>query len=428
MTAGTGIVEGPPGDAAALAPARIRMEDVPIARRLGAVGFLLVAEFFYGWAWNSVDVLRPAFRDALHLSLTQAGSGYSAQGIGALTGAIVIGQLADRFGRRLMLSVVMVGYGLSLIAGAAATNYPQYLLQRFVLGLFMGGIFPIVLGIYAGLFQARFRARMASGMNAIFSASIVVLGLAYGRFGSSDWRLLLVMGGAPPIALAIAAYLVVPDQRRYRPFGAGDDEPVRAGKLPISELFAPGVRRRTLTFAALTGLNFFAYQAFSGWFTTYLKDVRVLEPAVIGRMVTWQFTGNILGGFFWGWWSDRFGRRANALGFVLAAVAIAAFLLAPAQPSLLQTLGAAYGFSLAASVAWGPWLAELYPEHLRATAGGIFNWGRIVSFFAPLITGPLAVAAGLTTSMLVASAIFLVAAGVWVSLPETLVRRGSGSA
>ena len=75
------------------APALVHL---PLARRLIAFGFLLLAEFFYGWAWNTVDVLRPLFRASLHLSLTEAGSAYSAQGAGALLGALSIGQLADR--------------------------------------------------------------------------------------------------------------------------------------------------------------------------------------------------------------------------------------------------------------------------------------------------------------------------------------------
>ena len=33
--------------------------------RLGAMAFLIVVQFFYAWAWNTSDVLRPAFRAAL---------------------------------------------------------------------------------------------------------------------------------------------------------------------------------------------------------------------------------------------------------------------------------------------------------------------------------------------------------------------------
>ena len=80
-----------------------RAEDLPAARRWTAFAFLMIAEFFYGWSWNTVDVLRPQIRDSLGLTLTEAGSTYTAQSLGALVGAVVLAQLADRFGRRTTL-------------------------------------------------------------------------------------------------------------------------------------------------------------------------------------------------------------------------------------------------------------------------------------------------------------------------------------
>jgi MFS family permease len=383
------------------------------ARRCAAFAFVLLAEFFYGWAWNTVDVLRPFLRDSLGLSLTQAGSAYSAQGAGALIGAVVIGQLADRLGRRNMLVVIMVGYGLMLLAGALVASYPQLLLQRFILGLFLGGSFPVVVGIYVGLFHANVRGRLASGINLTFSSSIALLGIALGHLGNHDWRVLLWLGGVPPVLLAGLAYLVVPESSRVTS---------QASRFPVRELFAPSVRRRTLLLASLTGLNFFAYQAFSGWLTIYLHDVRHLPPDVTGQLVAALFTGNMIGGFVWGWASDRLGRRFGSWGFALAAVAIVTYLLVPTIPPLLMVVGFVYGFSFSSSVVWGPWLAELYPPHLKSTAASIFNWGRLISFFSPLVTGALASAFGLQVAMLAASVAFLIAALIWRSLPETLAR------
>ncbi|WP_419816046.1 MFS transporter [Glacieibacterium sp.] len=380
-------------------------------RAVAAFGFLLIAEFFYGWAWNTVDVLRPYIRDSLGLSLTQAGSAYSAQGAGALIGAIIMGQLADRFGRRNMLVVVMIGYGLMLIAGVGVTSYVTLLAQRFGLGLFLGGIFPIVVGIYVGLFSSNVRGRLASMINATFSLSIVLLGLASGALAGRDWHLLLWLGGVPPILLAFAAYMIIPP--------SADRGVERASKLPIFELFAHGVRRRTVMLASLTGLNFFAYQSYSGWLTIYLTDIRHLPALAIGKLVAWQFSGNIAGGFFWGWAGDRFGRRFNALGFLIAAAAIVVYLSVPTNLATLSVIGCIYGFMLSASVIWGPWITELYPAHLKSTAASIFNWGRIVSFFAPLVTGFLAGSYGLASTMMLASATFAVAGVLWLCLPET---------
>lgn len=384
----------------------------PLGRAVTAFAFLMVAEFFYGWAWNSVDVLRPYIRDALGLSLTQAGSGYSAQGAGALIGAISLGQLADRFGRRRMLCAVMVGYGSLLTLGALVTSYPEYLMQRFVLGLFMGGIFPVVVSIYVGLFAANVAGRLAGLINAIFSSAISMLGIVSGWLGG-DWRTMLLIGGIPPVLLSVLAFVLIPrtaDAGRT----AGD-----GGGFPVMQLFAPGLRARTLMLASLTGLNFFGYQAFTGWQTTYLKDVRAFDAAAIGHVVAWSFAANIVGGFVWGWAGDRFGRRFNALGFIAAAMLVVVYLAFARTALQLSLVGAFYGFMLSASVVWGPWLTELYPPHLKSTAASIFNWGRVVSFFAPLVTGAMAGRAGLGLTMGLASVAFTIAAAIWLALPET---------
>ena len=394
----------PPGTTAPLL-------TLPLSRRLTAFGFLLIAEFFYGLAWNTVDVLRPLFRASLGLSLTQAGSAYSAQGAGALLGALSIGQLADRLGKRTMLVVVMAGYGLMLIAGTLVTSYATLLLQRFALGLFLGGSFPVVVGIYLELFRPTLRGKLASAINATFSLAIISLGLAFGHLGHRDWRVLLWLGGLPPVLLAGLAYLVVPPS---------EGTSTKPGKLPLAELFTPALRKRTLLLATMTGLNFFAYQAFSGWVTTYLQTIRHFVAADVGRLVAAQFAGNIMGGFFWGWASDRFGRRVGAVGFFITAAAISAYLTVPGAKWSLLVLGMIYGFALSASVIWGPWLAELYPPHLKSTASSIFNWGRLVSFFSPILTGLLAEHFGLIAGMLVSSVVFVIAASIWLSLPETL--------
>ena len=113
------LIAEPPGDAA-VAIAAAAPDYPPLGRAVAAFGFLLVAEFFYSWAWNTVDVLRPQIRDSLGLTLTQAGSTYTAQSIGALVGAVALGQIADRWGRRRTLFVVVVGYAVFGGLGALA--------------------------------------------------------------------------------------------------------------------------------------------------------------------------------------------------------------------------------------------------------------------------------------------------------------------
>ena len=407
------------------ATARTRAEDIPLGRRSLAFALLMVFEFFYGWSWNTVDVLRPQIREELGLSLTQAGSAYTAQSLGALLGAIAFGALADRYGRRPMLFAIVLGTAAAAAAGALVQSYAALLAQRFILGLFLGGNFPVLIATYMGLFPSSLRGKLASVGQGTYNLSVIMLGTAYGLFAArTDWHLLLLIGSVPALILSPLILWVIPDDRKITVWGADPDEP-RSGRLPLLELFSPDFRRRTWLLFLLVALNFFAYQAFAGWTTTFLKDERALAPEAIGMIISTQFGGALVGGFFWGWFSDRYGRRLTGLGFVLSALAVLAYLTIATSPIAVAVAGFCWGFAMTASVAWAPWISELYPARIRSSAMSIFNWGRIVSMTAPLITGEIAASFGLEAAMSLAVAGFGLGAVVWFLLPETVAPRST---
>ncbi len=403
----------------------IRAQEFSQGRRFGALAFLLVAYFFYAWSWNTVDILRPYIKESLGLTDLQAGSAYTLQSIGAIVGAVVMGQVADKIGRRNALVISMVGYGLGLLGALVITDYTGLILQRIGLGFFMGSMFPIAVGIYSGIFARDVRGVIAGFVLGTYNLAVAALGfMSAAAFKAGyDWRILLWAGGVP-VAIALFAFLVIPDDRRFIPMdGASDDEAVAKSKLPITELFKPGVAKQTILLATMTGLNFFAYQAFTGWATTYLKEDRAIPDTVVGDVLGWQFIGAAIGGLVWGFISDRFGRRNAAWGFVAAATIIPVYLFVPMPIGLLELTGFIYGVMLSCSAIWGPWLSELYPPHLRSTAASIFNWGRVISMTAPLITAPLADAFGRAPVMSLASISFLAAAVIWLRMPETVAKR-----
>lgn len=400
-----------------------RAEDLPLARRSIAFGALMIFEFFYGWCWNTVDVLRPQIRESLGLSLTQAGSAYTAQSLGALTGSLILGQIADRRGRRQTLLAIVVGYGLFAAAGAWIPSYPLLLTQRFGLGFFLGAIFPVLIALYMGLFASHLRAKLASLGQGTYNLSVVMLGWSLTLpFATTDWRLILLLGAVPPIVLAPLILLAVPDDRRMSSWGAMNQSVATRPGLPVVELFGTAYRASTLKLFLLVGANFFAYQAFAGWVTTYLRETRGFSADIVGPIVAFQFIGAVLGGFFWGWFADRYGRRLTAVGFFGGALAVLAYLGAAPSAEGYRWLGALWGFMITASVAWAPWMSELFPVHLRSTAMSIFNWGRLISMMAPLITGQIGEHFGLASAMLLSAAGFGLGGIVWLTLPETLDR------
>jgi MFS family permease len=400
----------------------IRAEDLPLFSR-GLIFVAVMAPYvFYAFCWNTENFLRPYVAEALQLSRTQVASFYTLQALGALLGAIVLPQIADRYSRRNTLALISVGFGAAALCAVFVHSYAEALLQRFVMGCFLGGVFGCAVSLYFGLFPPALRGLLAGVVQLTYNGGDALLSWFGRHYDASNWQTVMQIGGVGALCGAFLTVLVVPDDKALVPWGGA--EPRRAGsrRLIVLELFAQGRWRLTGRLALLCGLNFFAFQSFNGWATTYLREERLYSSDTVGQVMTSLHVGSMVGALCWGLVADRFGRRSNALGFALAGLFIAVYLNVPPSPTSYAVAGFAYGFCMVAMGIWGPYFAELYPEHLRATAASIFNWGRVVSLFGALLTGLIAERFGLRAIMYVGAATFVLAAALWWTLPETLAR------
>ena len=399
--------------------APLRAEDLSAARRGLTFAAIMLVYVFYAFCWNTENFLRPYMAESLGLTKEQVAAFYTLQALGALIGALVIPQFADRYSRRDTFALIAVGFGSASIGALAVHGFGAALAQRFVMGFFLGGVFGCAVSLYVGLFSQTVRGLLGGVVQLVYNGGDAALSW-FGRHYADQWQLVMVFGGIGAIAAGIVVFLVVPNDRRLLPWGGKRTHAGASNKLAIVELFTSGYWKITLRLVALCGLNFFAFQAFNGWITTYLKEEQGYPPDLVGKLLTALHLGSMIGAIAWGLLADRFGRRFNALGFFLAAIFIVVYLNVPQNPIMLGLAGFAYGFCLVSICIWGPYFAELYPEHLRATAASIFNWGRVVSLFGALVAGAIAQRFGLHTIMYIGSATFLLGALVWRSLPETL--------
>jgi len=131
--------------------------------------------------------------------------------------------------------------------------------------------------------------------------------------------------------------------------------------------------------------------------------------------------GMWLGYVSFGFITDAIGRKRAYVLFL-----VAASLLLPAygfgrNPIVLLMLGPLVAFfGTGYFSGFGPLTAEIYPTPIRATAQGFtYNTGRLASAAAPFIVGSLAATAGFGLAFSVAGGAFLVAAIIWMGIPET---------
>ena len=137
---------------------------------------------------------------------------FSAGLLGALTGALGLGTLADRIGRKQVLIVSTVLFGLFSYLTVLATTFEGLLALRFLAGLGLGGAAPCFTALAAEYTPARKRPLIIGLMWASFP-----LGGMTGAFAGSyllklyGWPSIFYVGGILPIALSLILAFALPE-------------------------------------------------------------------------------------------------------------------------------------------------------------------------------------------------------------------------
>jgi MFS family permease len=128
-----------------------------------------------------------------------------------------------------------------------------------------------------------------------------------------------------------------------------------------------------------------------------------------------------LGYASFGFLSDRFGRRRTYVTYLLVAAVLVPLYGATRDPTTLLLLGPIVAFfGTGYFSGFGAVTAEIFPTAIRATAQGVtYNVGRGLSALAPVTVGALAVHYGLGAAFSITSGAFMLAAVLWIWIPET---------
>lgn len=403
------------------ARARRRADEIGATERVVIYLVMLLASLAYNYSFILIDYIRPYLVRDAGMTLAETTLLYSVQAGGVIAGSFAIPPLVARLGSKTVLVLCSLMIAACTLATLALTGFWAWATMRLLVGIALPGCYIASISFLANVFPPRLRGRLLSVNMAMFSVSLISFGLLGSQLGDGGWLTLVRISAGLPLAVAIIAALLLPDDRKldvYANDDASDADNRQAGSW--REMFASRRLRLTLMCILIAGLNFSAYQFYSGFITTYLMTVRNFSSDLIGLFVAVDGIGTLAGTVLWGIVADRYGRRANLLGFLLAAVCVGAFLVAPTIVWLLVVIELLYAIGLSCTNCWAAYFAELFPVRLRPMGTSLFHGGHIISLFAPLIVAMVSQHAPLGVGMALAPASFVLAALIWSRLPETL--------
>ncbi|ENK2022398.1 MFS transporter [Vibrio alginolyticus] len=413
--------------------AKRHMSEVPMIQRVAAYLAILVGYFFYCYNFVIIDYVRPYIVGAYDgISLSDTAQFYTWQSVGALIGALSCAWFATKFGKKSTLITITALNGGATIINMMFTDYTTWAAMRFIIGLSLGGYFTVAVSLMIGLFTPTVRGKLTAFASSMFSVALMVMG-AYAAFIASidaPWESLMLVGGIPPLAAAVVMIFVLPSDSKVIAYGEEEQAKAEESNAPAKkgswgEMLSKPYRKITLTCLLLAGLNFYGFQFFGGFVTTYLRDVRMFDGATIGLIFSISAFGSLFGAWFWGWVADKFGRKVNAFGFILAGIMVSIFFVAPGDMvigglNMLALLGLIYNFGLSSSAVWGGYFSELFPAHLRSYGAALFHGGRILGMWAPMVLIFIQERTDLQTAMWGSPIVWILAGLLWLSLPETL--------
>lgn len=347
-----------------------------------------------GYAMDGFDLLILGFMLAaisadLHLTHGQAGSLVTWTLIGAVSGGIVFGALADHYGRVRVLTWTILLFAVFTGLCAFAQGYWDLLAYRTIAGIGLGGEFGIGMALAAEAWPAKHRARASSyvalGWQAGVLLAAIVIPILLPVLG---WRGMFVVGVIPAIvAWVIRNRLHEPELFERR--GGKRQASMQSFKLLVKDR---QTTKTSLGIVILCGVQNFGYYGIMIWMPSYLAKQMGFSLTKSAFWTSVTIIGMAIGIWVFGQLADRIGRKPSFILFQIGAVVMVLFYSTLTDPITMLWAGAVMGVFVNGMLGgYGALMSEVYPTEARATAQNVlFNLGRAIGGFGPVVVGTLA--------------------------------------
>jgi MFS transporter, AAHS family, 4-hydroxybenzoate transporter len=353
---------------------------------------LLVAAFLLvmidGYDMFIVAFLVPLISADLNLTPISMGQIFAAGLAGSMLGGMILGPVADRYGRRPVLTLSLAVAGIATILCSTATTFGALAAYRLIAGFALGGVLTAIIPLIAEHFPHEKRNTAVTMMFVGFPSGAVVGGALTSMLIHHGWRTLFVGAGVLTLVLIPIAFLLKESLSHSSPAASTG---VRARISSVRALVAEGRLLPTLFMAIGVFLMLLVTYLLNSW-TPMIAVKSGMSPASAALCGVFLNLGGIIGALGSTFVIRKYGLfRPVAVMIVVGAVAIALVGQLYATSAMLFTgLFIAGLFAIGGQQNTPAMAVELYPRQIRATgAGWQFAVGRLGSIAGPLIGGQL---------------------------------------
>ena len=364
-----------------------------------------------GYAMDGFDLLMLGFIMSgivaeLHLTRGQAGSLATWTLWGAVAGGFIFGVLSDYVGRVKVLTWTILLFAVFTALCGFARGYWDLTIYRTIAGLGLGGEFGIGMTLAAEAWPASKRARVSSyvglGWQAGVLAAAVVTPLLFPIIG---WRGMFIFGLFPAVVAFIVRYAIGEPEIFV--------ERARATrtKMPLALLVKDWqTTKSSIGMVILCSVQNFGYYGLMIWLPSYLSSRFHYTLTKSAEWTAVTILGMAFGIWLFGQLADRIGRRPMFLTFQAGAAIMVIVYSQLTTPLALLIGGAVMGVFVNGMLGgYGALMSELYPTAARATAQNVlFNIGRGVAGFGPLVVGILATKYSFSTAIALLAVIYVI--------------------
>ncbi|WP_133649540.1 MFS transporter [Paraburkholderia flava] len=367
----------------------------------------------------------PALRADWHTTSTTAISLLLASGLAGLAlGAFFAGPLGDRIGRRRLLIISVLGFGLFSMLCALAPEIHSLIVFRLLTGIGLGAAMPNAITMTSEYSARPRRALIVTTMFCGFTFGSAGAGFVAAQvIPHYGWHTMFLIGGALPLALGLVMLAALPESIRFlvhrgapakeiaallrrisRDAPDGDvrfivDEPVTTSvRSPARQLFAPTLKFGTVALWCVFWMNLLVVYLVTNWLPSLFRDAGfdLAQAAIVTAMFQ---LGGTVGSILIGRAMDRYNAYA-VLAIAYGAGVLCVLLVAWRYDELLSLCVGIFGvgFSVAGSQTGANALAAgFYPTGSRVTG---VSWALGVGRLG-------AISGSLIGALLIASAIGL---------------------